>query len=203
MIFNESALRIGYGVHGVIIDYGQAKSELAKRLFELDISPGMFASRVVVREKNIMSPESFYLLLNEIYHGGENALRIPLVPGAENCIASLAIAGVNQFIVSSNYANSLELTFEILAKHGLLNFLTGAFIFDYGKVDKKYANRMNFDYFIDDNPIKLQELFTVKAVKHPYLLDQEHNRDVDCRSYAERISSIQDFYKIISKNKRA
>jgi len=185
--------KIGLDLHGVILDDGRLKSEIAKHLFAKRIAPGDFTSRRVVQERGLLTSEQYQELQQVIYGNNFIGARMPLIKGAAYYLSRLAKLGELK-VITSNYGNSLKLGIDLLDRHGLLP-LVQVHATSLGQSKSDIVKHLKLDFYLDDDPHKLIDL--IGLVPSLYLFTYQHNSSFDCSGFAVRVNSLAMFYKII------
>ena len=121
---------------------------------------------------------------------------MPLVDGVKEYLPRLARIG-QLFGVTSNYGNSLRLSKEVLAIHGLLQYLDDIYDTGPGGHKSDLVASLNLDYYLDDETSELKDIVGLKTKL--YLFNWGHNSQDNCESFATRVYSFQQFFQLINQ----
>ena len=187
---------IGLDLHGVILDDGRLKEQVAQVVFNKRIPAAEFTSKAVVHERGLLTGHQYQELQDLIYNNHFIGRRMPLVRGVKKYLPLLANLGT-LIIVTSNYGSSLKLSRELLEHHRLINYFADIKDTPVGLDKSDIVKDLHLDFYLDDDPYKLENL--IGLVPHLYLLDYKHNQSVDCSRYAARVKSIAHFYKLLKR----
>lgn len=190
----DKIMKIGFDFDGVISDCGKLKSDGAKQLYGVDISPAEFKKEIVVGKKYLTMDE-YRQLQKSIYGTRELGFLMEPVSGVLDYLPQLT-SEHDVSIITSRDGNELEIAKEWSVRHGLaLNFIGVG----YG-VSKADA-AVGFDFYVDDDMDKLQPLINI--VPHRFLFSWGYNAHIEVGDVAKRIASWEEIYHTIQdlKNK--
>ncbi|MEI6379125.1 MAG: hypothetical protein WCO55_05685 [Candidatus Falkowbacteria bacterium] len=181
--------KLGLDIHGVILDDGLLKSRIAELLYQIEIAPVDCTTQIVVREKKLLTLEQYTELQRYVYHIDFIGHQMPLLYGAKEFITRFA-RDFKLIVVTSNYGRSLKLSYEILQRHGLLQYLE---IHHAGPGETKadVACHLGLDAYVDDDLHKLQTL--IGLVPNLYLFG--NNRELP-DNYAHFATRIDSYYHL-------
>ena len=154
-------MRIGLDFDGVISDCGQLKSDGAKLLYGVKISPEKFKKELVVGT-GILTLEQYRHLQKQIYGTREIGLTMLPVDGVLEFVPKLQQEGYDLMVVTSRGESGSEIAREWMKLKSLDLHLVGVS----GGVSKADACK-GLDVYIDDDLDKLEPL--VDFVPHRYL----------------------------------
>ncbi len=185
---------IGLDLNGVILNNGRLKERLSQIRFKKRISAGEFTFKVVVQERGLLTGEEYRELQKLIYDNDFIGRRMPLVPGIKKYLPRLYSLG-KLIIVTSNYGASLKLGLELLNHYRLTGYFDEIRHTLPGLNKSDLIKNLDLDFYLDDDPHKLEDL--IGLVPRLFLLDYQHNHEVDCSAFAIRVDSISSFYHLI------
>ncbi len=185
-------MKIGLDFDGVISNCGKLKSDGARKLYGVEISPDDFKKELVVG-KGILTSEQYRNLQRQIYDNREIGLSMVPVDGVLEFVPRLQMEGYDLTVVTSR--RELEIPNEWSKLHGLHLNMVGV-----GEGSKAGACS-GLDVYIDDDLDKLELL--VGIVPNRYLFSWGYNRHIDIpENVAKRIESWKQFYEeIVSLNR--
>jgi len=182
-------LKIGLDFDGVISDCGKLKSDGARKLYGVDISPTKFKKEIVVGEKHL-TMEQYRELQKIIYGTREVGFLMEPVAGVLRFLPQLVADGHTVLVVTSRDEVELEIAKEWSLRQGLqLNYVGVG----YGNSKSNAANGL--DVYIDDDLDKLEPL--VGVVPYRYLFSWGYNIHVDVGEVAKRVASWEELYLTI------
>ena len=185
-------MKIGLDFDGVITDCGRLKSEGARKLYGVEISPDDFKKELVVG-KGILTAEQYRDLQRQIYDSRDIGLTMLPVDGVLEFVPKLQQKGYDLIIVTSR--RELEIPKEWSKLHRLHFNMVGV-----GEGSKAGACS-GLDVYIDDDLDKLEPL--VGIVPNRYLFSWGYNKHIDVpENLAKRIESWSQFYQEIIGLKR-
>ena len=187
-------MKIGLDFDGVISDNGRLKSEGARKLYGIDISPDKFKRELVVGA-GILTSDEYTELQKQIYENPEIGLKMLYpVSGALEYIQRLQKEGHDITIISSRgVEKKLQIAKEWIKINGLTLNIIGV------GLDVNKANSCKgLDVYIDDDLDKLEPL--VEIVQNRYLFSWGYNKHIEVPpSIAKRIESWGQFYEEIHR----
>lgn len=182
-------MKIGLDFDGVISNNGKFKSDVANKLYELDIHPDKFKKDFVIGE-GYLTYNQYRYFQKVIYGTRELGFLMEPVDGAIDFIPKLLALGHTLLVVTSRTGMGLKIAEEWSFSQGFrLNFIGVG----YG-LSKAGACRC-FDVYIDDDFNKLKQLEDV--VPNRFLFSWGYNSDVDTGEVAQRIDSWEEFFQVI------
>lgn len=183
-------MKIGLDFDGVISDCGRLKSDGAKRLYGLNISPEKFKTEIVVGQ-GLLTLEQYRNLQKQIYGTREIGLLMQEVEGAVDYTKRLISERHDLRIVTSRGTLEAEIAKEWMQKVDLDLPLTSV----RGGVKKTEACR-GLEVYVDDDLDKLEPL--VGVVLHRFLFSWGYNRHTTVpETIAKRIVSWKHLYQEI------
>ena len=185
--------KLGLDIHGVILDDGLLKSRVAQLLYQTEIAPIDCTTQIVVREKKLLTLEQYTELQRYVYHIDFIGQQMPLLHGAKEFITYFA-RDFKLIVVTSNYGRSLKLSYEILQRHGLLQYLE---IHHAGPGESKadVARHLGLDAYVDDDLHKLETL--IGLVPELYLFGNKHAQPDSYAHFATRIDSFHHLSQLL------
>lgn len=183
-------MNIGLDFDGVISDCGHLKSEAARRIFDVTISPDEFKTELVVG-KGILTLEQYRHLQKRIYETSDFAMQMLPVDGALEYVPCLQNEGHTLRCITSRGEQGCDIARAWMKQRGLTLPLVGIG----GGMPKTEACR-GLDVYVDDDLDKLQPL--VKVVPQRYLFGWGYNRHTHDAVIAERVESWKELYDRIN-----
>jgi len=182
-------MKIGLDFDGVISDCGKLKSDGARKLYGIDISPAKFKKEIMVG-KNHLTAEQYRELQKIIYGTRGIGLLMKPVDGVLRYLPRLISDGHTILVITSRGEVEMEIAKEWSVRQGLkLDFVSVG----YGESKARVA--AGFDIFVDDDLDKLEPL--VSVVPRRFLFSWGYNLHIDAGSIAERIVSWKKLYSAI------
>ena len=183
-------MKIGLDFDGVVTDCGVLKSEGAKRLYGLDISPEKFKKEIIINN-GILTADQYVELQRQIYETREFGLKMIMVPEAQKYINMLCSEGHDLEIITSRGGNALSIAKEYIAINNLSISLNGIG----GGISKAEAC-IGLDVYVDDDLNKLIPL--VGIVPHLFLFNWGYNKNIEIPKEITRVDSWEYFYKEVN-----
>ncbi len=178
-------MEIGLDYDGVIADPSKAKSEQAKKMYNVDISPDMFKKELIVPK--FLTKEQYRLVQKEVYENKDLGLSMPPVPAALDYLPRLLKELHMITVITSRYKDSSDVAQEWLIKNDLFVPVIGV---PY-PLPKTEACK-GLDIYVDDDLDKLEPL--VGIVENRYLFSWPYNKHNNPGSIAKRVDSWQQLY---------
>ncbi len=178
-------MEIGLDYDGVIADPSKVKSELAKKMYNINIHPSMFKRELVVPK--LLTEQQYRQVQNEVYENKDLCLSLPPVPGALDYLPRLLRELHMITIITSRYNNSADTAQEWLVKNNLFVPVIGV-PYPLPKTDACKG----LDVYVDDDLDKLEPL--VSIVENRYLFSQPYNKHNNPGDMAKRVDSWQQLY---------
>lgn len=178
-------MEIGLDYDGVIADPSKAKSEQAKKMYNVDISPSMFKKELVIPK--FLTEEQYRQVQNKVYENKDLSLSLPPVKGVLDYLPKLLKELHMVTVITSRHSNSADVAQEWLVKNSLFIPVIGV---PY-PLPKTEACR-GLDVYVDDDLDKLAPLIDI--VPNRYLFSQPYNKHEDLESIAKRIDTWQNLY---------
>jgi hypothetical protein len=187
-------MKIGLDFDGVISNNGKFKSDVAKKLYDLDILPDKFKKDFVIGEGyfNYIQYQYFQKI---IYGTREFGFLMEPVEGSLNFIPQLLDLGHSVSVVTSRTGMGLKIAEEWSILQGLCLDFTGV---GYGLSKAMFCRGL--DVFIDDDIDKLLQLKDV--VPNRYLFSWGYNNHVDTEGVARRVHSWEEFFYNVNNLKK-
>lgn len=183
-------LHIGLDFDGVISDCGRLKSEVARKLYGVDIPSSEFKKELVVG-RGLLTMEQYRNLQHVIYGTHEHGLTAEPVQGVLEGLTRLFAAGHRVRIITSRDGEELAIAQAWTALRRLTLDFTGV---GYGK--SKAAAATGCDIYVDDDLDKLAPL--VGIVPNLYLFSWGYNRHIDETGVAKRVASWEELHREIT-----
>lgn len=182
------AMKIALDFDGVVTDCGALKSEGAKKLFGIDVSPEKFKKEIVVGN-GFLTLSEYRLVQKSIYNDLEFGLQMKAVEGLFDGISMLELNHELQ-IITSRDEESVLIAKAWLEKHKIHIPIVGV-----GQGVSKVTAARGFDVFIDDDLEKLIELQGV--VPHLFLFSWPYNSQEFLPDQIKRVIGWNHFVKLV------
>lgn len=179
-------MQIGLDFDGVITDCGKLKSEGAKKIYGVDISPERFKKELVI-DKGILTAEQYKHVQSQIYETRELGFLMDPVPGVVEYTDRLHVDGHDLKIITSRGENAGSIALDWMKKQGLVIPMVTV-----GGGKSKADFCTSLDVYIDDDLDKLEPL--VGIVPHRFLFNWGYNQHINEIGVAKRVYSWKDFY---------
>ncbi len=182
-------MEIGLDFDGVITDCGQLKSDGAKKLYNVYISPGRFKKELVLGN-NILTAQEYHRLQEIVYGTREVGLLMEPVAGVLQYLPRIIRNGHSVRIITSRGDAGVEIAREWSLKRNLvLNFI------GVGHKDNKVEAATGLDIYMDDDFDKLKSLIGI--VPRLFLFSWEYNKHIKNIDPVIRVESWKEFFDSI------
>lgn len=187
-------MKVGLDFDGVIADSQKLKSQIAKKIYGLNISPDIFKKEIVVKDKKILSHER-YREIQKLTFNREWGMSMEAVEGVSEYFKKL-LAENNVKIITTRGKPESEIAVEWMVKNGLP--IPEIIPVGYG-VEKTEACK-GLDVYVDDDFDKLHPLAGI--VQYRLLFSWLYNEGVSEEGII-RIMSWKELYDFVKKLKKS
>lgn len=185
-------MNIGLDFDGVITNCGKLKSEVAKKIYGIDVPPEKTTKELII-SSGLLTPEQYGIIQEQAYSTRELGLSMSPVDEVLYYLPKLQDERHNIKIITSRGKLESQIAKEWMEQRGI-----SIPIISVGYRDSKTEACKGSDVYIDDFLDKIKPLIDI--VPHRFLFTWGYNKHIEVESFiAQRISSWKEFYDEIQK----
>ncbi len=186
-------MKVGLDFDGVIADSQKLKSQIAKKIYKVDIPPDIFKKEIVVNDRKILSHEQYRKIQKLAFATREWGMLMEPLEGVSEYFTKLLAENKVKIITTRGKPES-----EIAAGWMVKNGLPVPEIIPVGYGVPKTEACKGLDVYVDDDFDKLQPLEGI--VPYRLLFSWLYNEDVNEEGIM-RIRSWKELYDFVKKLK--